>query len=151
MPAYNIRYATLEDIPEILSMGSMFIKYHPMPMSFDEKKLKDMAINLITKGIFLVAEYEGRLAGMIAGIVGDSLFDSNLKQATEYFWWVNEEHRKGTVGLKLFDVFHKVCVDSGADILVVCHTVQTPQLEKIFVRKGFSPIEFAYCKNLKEN
>lgn len=110
MQEYRIRFATEEDTTTLFTMCLKFITESPYHEDeVDPEEILEM-INSLREGdkkekILLVAEDENKTpVGMIAGVITKHLFNKS-KIANELIWWVDSEHRKSRIGLRLIEAF----------------------------------------------
>ena len=105
----KIRDAVYADIPEIMVMLENFsefygtrIKVFPHP---DEAAV--IIANLIEEHVFLVADKDGELVGLIAGFSVPHILNPRIRILSECFWWTEEAHRNGLAGGRLLAEFIK--------------------------------------------
>lgn len=68
--------------------------------------------------------------------------------ATELAWWVEEEHRKSPVALRLYKAFEKWAHDKGVTTIIMSDLVieGDAPAEKLFNKMGFSVVERSHIK-----
>jgi GNAT superfamily N-acetyltransferase len=96
-----------------------------------------------------VAEHkeQGIIAGL-AGGMGSLWLNLGTPVATELAWWVEEEHRKSPVALRLYKAFEKWAHDKGVTTIIMSDLViegHAPA-EKLFNKMGFSVVERSHIK-----
>jgi N-acetylglutamate synthase-like GNAT family acetyltransferase len=146
----NIRDADKSDIPFIVAEGIKFLKHHPckFEQSLDIDHLNALAENLITNHTLLVAEQEGQLVGMIAGILVPNIYNKDYIGLQEMFWWVVEEARTSSAAIRLYGAFEERAKDLEVDFISMVSTVYTPTLENYYKKQGYKPVETSYIKEL---
>jgi len=121
--------------------------------SLDEYKLgvdviklwRDLADKCRDYSFFLTTN--GRVVGLISGYLTTSVTNDNLV-LQELMWYVYPEHRR--YGLRLLKHFEDAGRIAGASsvIMVLMHNSKGDQLGAIYGRKGYSPFETHYIKEL---
>jgi N-acetylglutamate synthase-like GNAT family acetyltransferase len=105
----KIRQANKFDFPEVLSMLHRFKMNCPTDISinFDnETHVATVYAHIMAgRGLALVAEKDGKLAGMIIGMVDTLIWDPDTRILREIVYWVDEEYRKSTAGYRLLSQY----------------------------------------------
>lgn len=145
-----IRKATLEDLSFIVEEGCKFIKYHPLAMDkgIDIEYLENLGKVLITEHTVLISETDGKLQGMIAGILVPNFYTPRFKVMQELFWWVVEEYRNSSVAIKLLKQFEQVAHEKMADSIVMVSTEKTPTLPDFYSKLGYVRMEQSFVKEI---
>ena len=145
-----IRKATVRDMPDLLRMGELFINEAPYSVPYDEETcLTEYSKVLLDDGSnkwLAVAEEDGQVVGMIAGLRVPFFYNKNHYQAMEWFWWVDKEYRKIGIGDQL-----KVAYEDWAMSLNVVHmSVSTMSTNKTlidkYIKDGYTLSEFSFIK-----
>src|SRR3989304_1594017 len=139
-----IREITLPELSLCLEMAQsffkedIFIKTWESIYSFDMGKIHGAFYN------------DKQLCGCIGGIVYPDPNTGDLL-ATEMFWYVMPEFRKGTVGLRLLDCFENWAKQKKADKIIMVHlsNLQSDRISTLYKRKGYTPIETHYIKEVR--
>lgn len=141
-----IRHATPDDVPQIVDMGLRFLRSTAYRDRVGEnpEQMTRIAQQLIGgAGALLVAERDERLVGMI----GVLLFEHPLSGewiAGELFWW-SEQPRAGMRLLREAEAWARA---SGAAAMQMI--APTPQVERVYLARGFEQVEVAYQKRFTE-
>lgn len=145
-----IRNAIDSDIDFIVQEGIKFIQYHPanLDKSIDTDYLFNLGLTLIKEHVVLIAEENEIKLGMIGGMIVPNIYNPKYFGLQELFWWVKEEYRNTSAGMKLFKAFEKRAVDLQVDFISMVTTVYTPTLEKVYKKNGYKLIELSYTKEL---
>ena len=145
------RQATHADIDAIVDMGFRFIAHSEYghlvsPTRDDVARGLD---GLIRRGVVFVAELNGKIIGMLAGMLSEVWFSPSTKFGVELTWWVNEEHRGGRAAFVLLKKFEEWCKESGARVAVMSELVLGGEAKvgKILNRLGY---RMAECSHIKE-
>lgn len=147
-----IRPAELSDIPEIARLGE---KFHAQA-GWDEidYSADDCAASLeafMGAGCFLclVAEVDGDILGMAAGVVSPVYFNRGHLSGEELFWWVDRDAPQLT-GIRLLVALE----DAGREL--GCATWQMKSLARLggdrmtqlYERRGYRASEQTFIKRL---
>lgn len=142
----NIRAASLVDVPRMVEMGQRFrnetvyaAQRHPWT------EMATLAARLIVSdaAIVLVAERDGRVVGMFGALLFAHHL-TGLQTAGELFFWVEPEHRG--CGVRLLRRAERVATARGAVSMQMI--APTPDVETLYGRLGYTPLEVAYEKGL---
>lgn len=110
-----IRPATLDDLDAIIALGSVLHAtsvYRAMP--FDADKVRVLMDGLISgAGVVFVADLAGNVVGGIAGAVSEHWFNREL-HGFEYSFFIDRQHRGGSMALRLLCAFESWCKAKGA-------------------------------------
>ena len=101
-------------------------------------------------GIFwsMGAFQDGHLGGYIWGVIHPGLHYQTMMQATTDIFYVAPEHRKGTLGIRLFRAAEEVLRERGADRWMSGCKVAHPT-GPLFARMGMRKFETMYVKSLR--
>lgn len=113
----RVRFAELKDVADVVHLGIEMHAESPRfaPMEYDCDKVATLITRLIEApvGCVLVAEEEGKIIGMLGGVVSEQFFGAS-KTASDFAWFVTKAHRIGTPALKLLAGFEKWAGEQGA-------------------------------------
>jgi len=95
----------------------------------------------------LVAEVNGKIAGLLAGQV-TSLPSSGERVFQETLWLVEPSHRGK--GMAMFHELERMCHSEGITMMVMGHMVNDngKRLSRLYQQLGFVPLEIHYIKRL---
>lgn len=140
----DIKVATEEDFDLVFEMAKRFISETPFAALADEGKIKKIIHKLLsdnTKGIVLLCEDKGAIAGMV-----EQFPYGKETIATELAWWVYPESRGNEIGQLLMQGFEYWAKKVG------CSTVIMSSLDdvvsKFYESQGYVLTERAYMKRL---
>lgn len=144
-----IRQATVEDLPGMEAGAREFYASSKYLGKFDPVRFVSVWTNLISSQagvIFLLIEAD-ELEGAIGGVVYPDLYSGEII-ATEFFWFVRQEHRGG--GLRLYKEFEEWAKWKGASQIRMVHLQDSmpDKLERLYRHWGYQPIETHYAKEL---
>lgn len=133
----KIREATILDLGRMTQEGMQFLELVSPERVPDEIHLMEVLRSLIDKGEVLVAEHEGEIAGGIGGIVANNLWFPDEQELVELFWWVAEDFRGSSAGLRLL----KGWVDHGKSLgvkrIVMSDESVSPLSDDVYTKRGF--------------
>ncbi len=147
-----IREATVADIPEIARLGA---KFHAQA-GWDEIEYsrEDCAASLtafMASGCFLclVAEVDGDILGMAAGVVAPVYFNASHLSGEELFWWVDDDAPQLT-GLRLLDGLERAAKERGCDTwqMKSLARLNGERMTRLYERRGYRASEQAFIKRL---
>lgn len=145
-----IRCGREEDFEQILTLCARFWQ----ETEFDDAFENDQALFMLKlsheHGILAVVEIDGEIVGFSAGIKSPLLGNGQVFSGVELAWWINPEHRKGTLGSKLFDFMENLAKDAGVKYWCMI-SLQSSMPEKVntfYERKGYHLTEMTYMRCL---
>ncbi len=141
-----IRRAESSDLGELTALGSRFFRASPHSelMAVRDSDIRDGLSNVLESGVVFVAEVGGRLVGLCAGTIMSLWFKQDMPVACEFAWWVDVEHRKGPVGVKLLMAFEAWGVKQGARFICMTDLESggaDSDNSRLFKRLGYRAIE----------
>lgn len=139
---YKIERAVVADIPQYLVCAENFINYYGFTWNPDSVTKSIQTI--LDKGVFLAAKEGDKVIGVAAAMLLPNLWNVDEIIFQEMFWWVEEEHRTGSVGIRLLLELEKQAPD---DATVVISTLPKSNIKDETLRKlGYVVKETAYVK-----
>lgn len=145
-----IRQATIEDVPEIVRLGSLSLvggAYENLIADNTERVAQLAKDTIGGAGKVLLCDEDGHVCGLLAFLVLPHPFSGEMT-ATELMWYVEPEFRKGATGLQLLWEAERVAKEMGAKKFQF--TAPSEQVGSIYKRFGYRQIEVAYLKELTE-
>jgi hypothetical protein len=143
----HIRKASPFDIPFLLDMLRAYRTHAPLEFlneADDAGYITTMLNEMMAgKGLVLVAVFEGGICGMMLAGIGPSIWSPKHLLMREYAYWVNEESRFTSAGLRLLKEYIAYGEAMKADGRIVGFTiskmVNSPDLS--FEKFGFKKLE----------
>ena len=143
----KIRHANKFDFPEILEMLHRFKTKGPTTISNNFSNNDYVATVyahiMAGRGLALVAEKDGKLAGILIGMIDSLIWDPDTRVLREIVYWVDEEYRGSTAGYRLLAQYVKEgdeMVDNGRiTAYSMVKMVNSPDLK--FEKFGFKKTE----------
>jgi GNAT superfamily N-acetyltransferase len=145
-----IRYAQVSDIPDIIRMSKVFyaMTHYPEFAPYDEETAERLSTLLIENHILFVAEAEGKVIGMVGGMLLPWLFNSSVITGHEIIWWVDREYQKTGLGIELLKALESEVAARGASRLQMAHFVHMPYSASIYESLGYKHTESIYLKEV---
>jgi len=147
-----IRKAVMEDMDALLRMSEEFIKEAPYTVPYDEETCRENFTNVINAQekdvVLLVGIVDNEVVGMFSGIHAPLYYNKNYSQASEWFWWVDVEHRNTTIGKELFEDYEDWAKFYGAHQINCCTMSSNKSLVGWFEKKGYTNKEFFCSKEV---
>lgn len=148
----NIRSATLDDVPRLVEMSSRFLResvygtlFNPSP-----SQIKSIVAVVLDLGIALVGEVDKRPVGMI-GLVDVPHPVTGDRCAQEVAWWVDPEHRQGSIGPRLIVAAELWAVRRGLPAIWLAAPHQNEDVGAWLSRRGYRAVETSYVKLMPES
>lgn len=150
----NIRDATLEDIPELIQLGLDFHKeanlswFAEVDVSSWEATIEAMVTKDPHDAIFVVAEDEEKIVGMLCAIIVPWYANFHHLLAHELVMYVDEQHRAKSIGGQLLSAFEERAIEKGVNgMLVGAKTeMRIEKMTKAYARRGYRELERYYVK-----
>ena len=133
------------DIDWLIGQLKTFSEFygHKKSLYGDEEYCREGLRRTITGHFFLIAERGKDRLGFIAGLVAPHLYNPSIRNLTELFWWVAEEHRGSSAGLVLLDEFVKWGKEN-CDWICFSITKDTRIDPEHLLKRGFKPYESSF-------
>ncbi|MCU1301968.1 MAG: hypothetical protein JWQ87_2252 [Candidatus Sulfotelmatobacter sp.] len=142
-----IREAVEADIPRLTEMGSRSLRegaYKDLVGDNPEQTGK-LAVEVMKKGIILVAEEKGILTGVLAFILFPHYFSGELT-AGEVIWYVEPEYRQSFTALCLLRAAERMARGFGAKRMQF--TAPTAAVGKAYESLRYQQVEVTFQKTL---
>lgn len=147
-----IRKATIEDMGALLRMSEEFIKEAPYTVPYDEDTCIETISNILKADekdvVLLVGIVDEEVVGMFAGLLVPVYYNKNFKQSSEWFWWVDVDHRNSSIGRELFEAYEDWAKFYGAHQINCCTMSSNKSLVSWFEKKGYTNKEFFCSKEV---
>lgn len=150
----NIRLATHDDIPALVSMARAFINYGPHGTLIDitDEQLAVQArvlLDIPTVSVF-VAEMHGDIVAMLIGALTSPWFAPHVTMATELAWWVQPEARGTRIAFKLVKMYEGWAHANGAQLVSMSSMEMDtgPNVGNMLQRLGYAKAETTHIKEV---
>jgi hypothetical protein len=143
----SVRRAKAEDIPWLLTELKKFSEFFTSSIPlFDPDTAEEILTNLVETQIIFVAVRRSVVTGtgvdvfhpigFIAGALLAHPFNPKIRMLSEFFWWVQEEHRETRAGLLLLNEFTEFG-KANADWIGMALEHFSPVNERCLLRRGY--------------
>lgn len=144
-----IRPATVNDLPEIVRMGSRSLMDGPYKEKIkdDPQTAAELVVQVIEdqKGKVFVAEENGKLIGILGLVIFPNYYTREMT-AHELIWYVLPEYRRSFTAAALFRRAEAEARNAGCVKMVF--TAPTQEVAKAYEALGYKALEVAYYKDL---
>lgn len=93
------RFAERSDLESCFTIAKKFVDFYGI--SYDETSVKAVLEKVVDEGVFIIAYVNDEVAGVIGGLFVHNPWNQEEILFQELFWWVEEKHRGGSLGIKL--------------------------------------------------
>jgi|TARA_R100000951_G_scaffold106405_1_gene100990 GNAT superfamily N-acetyltransferase len=142
-----IRLATVEDLSEIYMMlNVMHSETIEGTSPIDSEKLTSAINNALHKGVVIVFDVNGKIAGSIAGVETSDWW-SKEKYLADMWFFVYKEHRRSNIAAKLIKSFMRVAKEAQFKIkLGHVYSGDGERKDKFYERLGLSKVGSLYTE-----
>lgn len=146
-----IRAATLDDLPALSRVGRLFYEEAGLPGEYREERFVQSWANILGQGlgVILMAEGDEGPVGAVGAFLLPDIYTEDLI-ADEAFWFIDKDHRGGTLALRLFSALEKWAYEMGADRQNFVHLekLQPARLKRLYEKKGYQVIQTLYQREV---
>lgn len=144
----HIRDAKITDFSDLERMGIAFARAAGQ-VDVDSDTLASTVGNLMKNGILKVVE-NGSVIGCIGALVFPHWWNKNEIVAQELFWWLDEEYRGTSAGIKLLIELEKEAKSRGAEkLMMLClDDLNGNKMANMYSKLGYVPQERTFTKVL---
>ena len=142
-----LRLATVEDLSEIYMMlNVMHSETIEGTSPIDSEKLTSAINNALHKGVVIVFDVNGKIAGSIAGMETSDWWSSE-KYLADMWFFVYKEHRRSNIAAKLIKSFMRVAKEAQFKIkLGHVYSGDGERKDKFYERLGLSKVGSLYTE-----
>ena len=143
-----IRAAITDDLPNLLRMSESFFNasgYEDIT-TFDNSDSKELLIKLIDLGTIIT---DGKSA-MLGFVIFPMFMNKSTIMSQELFWWVDEDARGTSTGIKLLKMAEQISKDSGATVMnmLSLEDLDGEKVNKMYSKLGYKRKEQSYMRVL---
>ncbi len=145
----TIRPATVEDVPRVLEMAKRFLvltDYGKIIATMPDR-LDSLIRTVLEVGVILVVDVGEATVAMLGLVPLNDPFSGELIVA-ELAWWVEPEHRQGSIGPRLLCAGEDWTRHIGAGVLKMVAPIGSG-VGTFYERHGYIAIETSYHKDLR--
>jgi len=143
-----IRLATKKDLPNLLRMSELFfnVSGYADITTFNKDDSTVFLLELIRLNTLLT---DGE-SGMIGFIIFPMFMNKATLMSQELFWWVDENSRNTSLGIKLLKAAEKASRESGANVMnmLSLEDLNGEKVNKMYSKLGYKRKEQSYMRVL---
>jgi GNAT superfamily N-acetyltransferase len=141
-----IRESNQNEFEELSIIGRRYAS-ETLLGSISDDQINNIILSCSKNGIVYVAEIDGRIVGVIAGIIVDGFLMGRFVE--EVLWYVEPEHRG--VGVLLYAKFEEACREKGCYGIAMSayNNKYLSVVDRFYRRNGYKEIDRKYFKILK--
>lgn len=146
-----IRQATRYDIPRLLEIVEAYAYENPIkklgePCNHFPRHVEELLFSIIQGKGFIYIDHHMR--GAIVAIKQNNIWSPKVRELHELLWWVEPEHRNGTIGGRLwkaFDSHAQKMLDLGnVDIVSTSISANGPLID--YTKRGYTAVGASFVK-----
>lgn len=147
----KIRQANFEDLLGLEECARAFFANSGQPGVFNFEHFLATLKEVLQAnyGVVFLLENESKIIGAIGGLIYPDSNTGDLT-ATESYWFVLKEHRRGLGGIRLYKAFKSWAIERGCLHLRMGYLIASmpEDVARFYEREGFTAIEVNYSKPL---
>ena len=146
-----IRLATRYDIPRLLEIVEAYAYENPIKCLGKQhnhfpKYVEELLYSIIAGRGFIYIDHNMR--GAIVAIKQGNVWSPKVKELNELLWWVEPEHRNGTIGGRLWKAFDEraeAMLKAGdIDFVVTSISANGPLID--YTKRGYAPLGASFVR-----
>jgi len=146
-----IRLATRYDIPRLLEIVEAYAFENPIqtlaqPHNHFPKYVEELLFSIIAGRGFIYID--NNMRGAIIALKQSNIWSPKVKELHELLWWVEPEHRNGTVGGRLWKAFDerasKMLEVGDIDVVITSISAHGPLID--YSKRGYKPFGASFVK-----
>lgn len=146
-----IRLATRYDIPRLLEIVEAYSYENPIKKlgeshNHNARYVEELLFGIIQgRGFIYIDNY---LRGAIVAYKTSNIWSPKIKELNELLWWVEPQHRSGTVGGRLWKAFDKRANEmlNTGQVDFVCTSISATGPLIDYTRRGYKPLSATFVK-----
>jgi hypothetical protein len=146
-----IRLATRYDIPRLLEIVEAYAYENPIETlgkteHHNPKHVEQLLFSIILgKGFILI---DNHMRGALIAIKQNNIWSPDVKELHELLWWVDPEHRNGSVGGRLWKEFDKIGTEmlerNDVDYVITSVSAKGPLID--YTKRGYKAVGASFVK-----
>lgn len=146
-----IRLATRYDIPRLLEIVEAYAYENPIQTlgktkHHDPKHVEQLLFSIILgKGFILI---DNHMRGALIAVKQNNIWSPKVKELHELLWWVEPEHRNGTIGGRLWKEFDKIGTEmlerNDVDFVITSVSAHGPLID--YTKRGYKAVGASFVK-----
>jgi hypothetical protein len=146
-----IRLATRYDIPRLLEIVEAYAYENPIEKlgdssTHDPKYVEQLLFSIICGRGFVYID--ANMRGAIVAYKSNNIWSPKVKELNELLWWVEPDHRNGTIGGRLWKAFDdragKMLAANEVDFVCTSISAKGPFID--YTRRGYKPLGATFVK-----
>lgn len=146
-----IRLATRYDIPRLLEIVEAYAYENPIKVlgkthNHFPRYVEELLFSIIAGRGFIYID--DNMRGAIIAIKQSNIWSPKVKELNELLWWVEPEHRNGTVGGRLWKAFdeqaEKMLKTGDVDFVVTSISASGPLID--YRKRGYAPLGASFVR-----
>jgi hypothetical protein len=146
-----IRLATRYDIPRLLEIVEAYAYENPIETlgkteNHNPKHVEQLLFSIILgKGFILI---DNHMRGALIAVKQNNIWSPDVKELHELLWWVEPEHRNGSVGGRLWKEFDKIGTEmlSRGDVNFVITSVSAKGPLIDYTKRNYKAVGASFVK-----
>jgi GNAT superfamily N-acetyltransferase len=147
----TIRPVTPADLPRCVEMARKFHAFAGLDSiaPFCARSTEATGRAIAEHGVFLVAEDDAEVFGMIGLMLAPVAHNHAYAQAVEAMWWVEPDERARGAGASLMDAAESAAKARGATSIMMIHLHNSPAAARaMYEARGYHELETVLVKAL---
>jgi hypothetical protein len=146
-----IRLATRYDIPRLLEIVEAYAYENPIKTlgktkHHNPKYVEQLLFSIILgKGFILI---DNHMRGALIAIKQNNIWSPDVKEIHELLWWVEPEHRNGSVGGRLWKEFDKIGTEmlsrGDVDYIITSVSAKGPLID--YTKRNYKAVGASFVK-----
>jgi hypothetical protein len=146
-----IRLATRYDIPRLLEIVEAYAYENPIQTLGKTKNHKPKHVEqllfsiILGKGFILI---DNHMRGALIAVKQNNIWSPDVKELHELLWWVEPEHRNGSVGGRLWKEFDKIGTEmltrGDVDFVITSVSAKGPLID--YTKRNYKAVGASFVK-----
>jgi GNAT superfamily N-acetyltransferase len=116
---------------------------------YDEDSASVQFFNMLDNGFILLGETDEGVVAMMGCIFTDYPYNTAYRLCSEMMYWVEPEHRGGTLAVRMIKEAEALAIHEGATAMVMAALETSPEMIETFYNKmGYKRSERAFIKGV---
>jgi N-acetylglutamate synthase-like GNAT family acetyltransferase len=146
-----IRQATRYDIPRLLEIVEAYAYENPIKKLGEShnhfpRYVEELLFSIIQGRGFIYID--SHLRGAIVAYKSSNIWSPKVKELNELLWWVEPEHRNGTIGGRLWKAFDERAKEmlKAGDVDFVCTSISANGPLIDYTRRGYKALGATFVR-----
>ena len=146
-----IRKATRYDIPRLLEMVEAYALEMPVKSLSEVKNHHPQDVEqflfeiIMGRGFILIDQH---MTGVLIALKNKNIWSKTVTELNELLWWVEPDHRTGTIGGRLWKAFDerasKMLEVGDIDVAITSISASGPLID--YSKRGYKPFGASFVK-----